>query len=442
MFFRLFARFSNSVFRSSQLPPYSNSNSYSRSTSTPTSSSSLHLAFSFTLTPLLYFTLLYFTLLCFAVFSSRRLTRAVEEPLPVYSHAPVPTIGLGTGQGLVGRGKTGKEHPVQTHIVEVLNPLHGDLEPCIPLGDESWVEADSGLVLELSPIDLKALDKIPRELYGKQLRYQQSLQLKAAEDVIRRILYIWSPESGLIGQNNQKNTESLSEIENQDETFVKTNLMFGNGDERSGERSLSMILEEPSSQLRVIMEEHNNQNVLSSDSLQVEVDGEGQKDGEALNKLPVRAILTYCEYVTDVLPVVIKCFEKSDAKEIAEGIEKSSYDMLSHNDGVTSLPSLFVHDSVSTDSIDLPKENKDTVYSGDKMYSDRIPSYGIFEIPLEMDEDLKDIYMNMMVLLPPPKVSTYVRMLGTTIFCAIIYLYWLSVVLFFIFYVILLVRVK
>jgi hypothetical protein len=43
-------------------------------------------------------------------------------------------------------------------------------EPCYPLGDETWVDADSGLVLELGAQDLKALDKPVRVRKGWGLR--------------------------------------------------------------------------------------------------------------------------------------------------------------------------------------------------------------------------------------------------------------------------------
>jgi hypothetical protein len=39
-------------------------------------------------------------------------------------------------------------------------------EPCYPLGDETWVDADSGLVLELGIQDLKSLDKPVRVREG------------------------------------------------------------------------------------------------------------------------------------------------------------------------------------------------------------------------------------------------------------------------------------
>lgn len=331
-----------------------------------------------------------------------RLTRALERPSSVFSHSPVP-VPIPTPAA--GRGRSGKELSSQTSNIEVLDPLQDNQEPCIPLGDEPWVDADSGLVLELSPIDLKALDKIPRALYGKQLRYQHSLQLKSTEDVIRRILQVWSPESGLIGQANQNKFDVLSESVAQDGNPMKLNLVFGAVDERAGDRSLSMILKEPSVQLLLIMEEHKNGNVLH----QISTEGEDNASKSALvgemSKLPLRSVLTYSAYVSDVLPTVMSCFERKESQDDVKGLGMSN-DNLSQNDGILSLPSLFVQKSSSTDSIDMIGTQMENLEI-DKMYGDRIPAYGIFDILLEIDEDLKDIYMNMMALLPPPKVSTY-----------------------------------
>ena len=125
-----------------------------------------------------------------------------------------------------------------------------------------------------------------------------------------------------------------------------------------------------------------------------------------LFRSPLRDVLTYSAYVSDVLPTVISCFERKESQDEVRGLGISN-DNLSQNDGILSLPSLFVQKSSSTDSVDLVEGNMENVEI-DKIYSDRIPAYGIFDILLEIDEDLKDIYMNMMALLPPPKVSTCV----------------------------------
>jgi hypothetical protein len=36
-------------------------------------------------------------------------------------------------------------------------------------------------------------------LYNKQLRFQQTMQLRDCEDCLRRVLRVWSPHLGLLG---------------------------------------------------------------------------------------------------------------------------------------------------------------------------------------------------------------------------------------------------
>ena len=45
-------------------------------------------------------------------------------------------------------------------------------EPCVPQGDETWVDAETGLVLELSTQDLKAFDKTQRVKKHQKYAYE------------------------------------------------------------------------------------------------------------------------------------------------------------------------------------------------------------------------------------------------------------------------------
>lgn len=59
-----------------------------------------------------------------------------------------------------------------SHFTDTLNTPNA--ESCIPLGDETWVDAESGLVLELTTHDLKAFDKTQRVKKHQKYAYEFS----------------------------------------------------------------------------------------------------------------------------------------------------------------------------------------------------------------------------------------------------------------------------
>ena len=58
-----------------------------------------------------------------------------------------------------------------------------DVAPATPNGDEVWLDAETGGVVELSPFDVKALDEDMKKLYHKQLNYQHTCQVRQIENL-------------------------------------------------------------------------------------------------------------------------------------------------------------------------------------------------------------------------------------------------------------------
>ena len=358
---------------------------------------------------------------------SHRLARAVHKP----STSVVPKGGLSGRKG-IKEGIKDTSIPVPTPNTDTHTDSHSphtphtvfeEIEQCLPQGDESWVAADTGLVLELNTQDLKALDKIQKECYHNQLRYQQSLQLNAVEEGIRRILRVWTPESGLIGQkgktgNVKLETDEILNFQN------KKNLMLGSGDDHTDDRTLSMILKEPSPMLSMLMEEcsaRNRKNVLRqsaefSPTEEVKVvTPKKEKEG----RFPERDVLSYSEYVTSVLPIIIESFRKIEEIDVSEkgkdekidksekneikGSEKKQKDLSSRNvtgTGKESEREKEKAEKMASEKIldNIENNNKIIVKNG-------IPDYGIFDILVEIEDEIVDVFKQLMALLPPPKVE-------------------------------------
>ena len=77
------------------------------------------------------------------------------------------------------------------------DPALIDFPRILPEGDEPWVDAITGTVLELDSQDLRALEDTQKPLYNAQLRYQQKQQLASTEEILTKIGRIWSAENGL-----------------------------------------------------------------------------------------------------------------------------------------------------------------------------------------------------------------------------------------------------
>jgi hypothetical protein len=72
-----------------------------------------------------------------------------------------------------------------------------EAEAAVPQGDEPWIKQDTGAVMELDPLDYKALDLKQKLLYNRQLLHQLVGQLVDDEVVLAKIRRIWSAENGL-----------------------------------------------------------------------------------------------------------------------------------------------------------------------------------------------------------------------------------------------------
>ena len=70
--------------------------------------------------------------------------------------------------------------PTQTSAAASAVP---DVAPATPNGDEVWLDAETGGVVELSPFDVKALDEDMKKLYHKQLNYQHTCQVRQIENL-------------------------------------------------------------------------------------------------------------------------------------------------------------------------------------------------------------------------------------------------------------------
>ena len=65
------------------------------------------------------------------------------------------------------------------------------------VGDEFWYDQKTGMVLELSADDAKAVEEDQRELYQSMLKKQRMEQLASAEDFLKKLSTVWTKAQGL-----------------------------------------------------------------------------------------------------------------------------------------------------------------------------------------------------------------------------------------------------
>jgi hypothetical protein len=101
--------------------------------------------------------------------------------------------------------------------------------------------------------------------------------------------------------------------------------------------------------------------------------------------------LTYFEYVSEVFPLINEKFRVPVTAVLAIS---SPIGLLEASSGV----------DMEADSVTGQEAEREGIRER-KRSGVVIPEYGIFDIVVEGDEGVRDVYRNMMALLPPPKVS-------------------------------------
>jgi hypothetical protein len=279
--------------------------------------------------------------------------------------------------------------------------------------DETWVDLDSGLVLELNPLDVKSLEPPQKVEYSKQLRYQQSLQIKDVEASIRKVLRIWSPTNGLkipdlTGEElGVKSSESEIEISNNDKvvTQIKKPVTRILDSDSGDDRTLDMILGDPSRELHTLLVEAGyRETKLAIDdnpsglSEITPLATASLEEGEEIQQPPpqthkeveVTKTFTYADYMSKALTTIENCF--------TEG-ENSKTGRVLFSDEVP-VEQIAPMEGVEDNSV-RPVVTEGTTLRG----KDLLPSYGLFSILIESDDDSKTVYTNTMALLPPPKAA-------------------------------------
>lgn len=249
--------------------------------------------------------------------------------------------------------------------------------------------------------------------YSKQLRYQQSLQIKDVQESLRKILHIWSPTSGLkvpIGGGGLEVTSSDSqkaEIEisksSKLETRIKKPVTRNLDSDNNDERTLDMILDDPSRELHALLVETgyraNEVAAIDDDSsVVVEIASGALEETKEIQNAPPQAlkepevmkILTYAEYVSNILTAIESSF--------TDGVN-SKTGRVSFSDEV-SREQITPMEGVEDENV-LPVLTEGTSLTG----KDLDNSFGLFSILIESDDDSKTVYTNTMALLPPPKAA-------------------------------------
>ena len=311
-----------------------------------------------------------------------------------------------------------------------------DVAPAIPNGDEVWFDAETGGVMELSPFDVKALDEDMKKVYHKQLNYQHTCQVREIEQVLAKLLRIWTPDAsgGILktaasveAQRAAAAAFAASEMErlgaagNVDEAAMT--MVLGTGIEgtegltstspvtiRRGnksaaraeeddepvpdERDLAAILAQPSPALQAIL----------SDA------GEGVVDEE-------EEMMYYEDYVARVWPAAEASFRKAaDVKatldeaaalaavEAAATLASAELTTPEDTGSPGLVPALTRRNSIKGRSNRAHVAIADIAKNSNSSQSS-LPPYGLFDIVLFGDEPERSVFSHVQALIPPPKIT-------------------------------------
>ena len=81
--------------------------------------------------------------------------------------------------------KTGKSTTSGT--IDESAPDPREIPYAVPTGDEPWVNAETGIIMELDSQDIKALEDHQKSAYAKQILYFQHCSLQSAKQVVAKI---------------------------------------------------------------------------------------------------------------------------------------------------------------------------------------------------------------------------------------------------------------
>jgi hypothetical protein len=119
--------------------------------------------------------------------------------------------------------------------------------------------------------------------------------------------------------------------------------------------------------------------------------------------------LTYFEYVSEVFPLINEKFRAPVTTNLA------ALSPVSQLEGVSGV-------DMEADSVTGLEAEREGARER-KRSGVVIPEYGVFDIVVEGDEGVRDVYRNMMALLPPPKVGCENIQILTAASCNLIFSY-------------------
>lgn len=294
-------------------------------------------------------------------------------------------------------------------------PMEIPLE--IPNGDESWVDQVTGLVIDLEGQDFKALEEDQKVLYYAQMYNQCQSQVVEIEEVLRKILLFWSPESGLRTEHVENEPTSQSVVIDHDEAVSNAE----SGDASGGASGDSVAAESAGD---------GSQPPVGSEEGSVAEGSVASKPTTPAVPVVKQKIVLYNEFMDGILPV-LKTSALASEKLLGgkpetaapEATEPAPAEGKSKPTTAKSKPGT----AVSKDAVpgtapgtagvagSAPGTAADTgevtpmgdslsrALSIDSLAVEK--DYGLFDIVLDGHEIEAEVFNSIMALLPPPKVG-------------------------------------
>ena len=261
----------------------------------------------------------------------------------------------------------------------------------LPEGDETWLDA-SGNVLELDAQDIRSLDDEQRVLYTAQLRWAQQKRLEQTKEVIRSILAIWSPETGL-------KTSLESDVA---ETVMEDDVEGENTGEGSSSEEIPPVKEfEGKGEETATSKVGANGNGDNAEVVTEEIpNGDVNEDEVPKGPIgPIKKVILFNKFMNEILPLVNEVF--ADPPSTDETVEEGEETEKKPEESNSAAPA-------TESSADVALEGE----PGEEKVGEDVPAVkpketGVFEVSVAEGDDLDTVTQATLALIPTAKVPPF-----------------------------------